>query len=125
MNSEIRGLKAGNGMFQQILKHNHELPKPFQTSSVFMREAGYHPIIESDKDQAICFTNTRERFLIERKRRFVIKELDLKWTNDELHTHMEEKPECFSNNVVTRPLMQEFLIPTLAFIAGPGRSIIG
>ncbi|MDR4436621.1 bacillithiol biosynthesis protein BshC, partial [Bacillus tequilensis] len=60
-------------------------------------------------------------FLIEKDHgRFVINELNLEWTPDELFTHMEEKPERFSNNVVTRPLMQEYLIPTLAFIAGPG-----
>ena len=33
---------------------------------------------------------------------------------------LEQSPEKFSNNVVTSPLMQEFLFPTLAFIAGPG-----
>ena len=31
-----------------------------------------------------------------------------------------KSPESFSNNVVTRPLMQEWLFPNLAFIAGPG-----
>ena len=31
-----------------------------------------------------------------------------------------EFPEKLSNNVVTRPITQEMLFPTLAFIAGPG-----
>ncbi len=128
MNSGDPGIKKlETGMFQQILKHNHELAKAVSDQQRLMRQAGYHPIIESDKDQAnLFYEHEGERFLIEKENGvFVIKELDLKWTNDELHTHMEEKQECFSNNVVTRPLMQEFLIPTLAFIAGPGRSIIG
>ncbi|GAA3323061.1 hypothetical protein GCM10020331_045420 [Ectobacillus funiculus] len=38
----------------------------------------------------------------------------------ELESLMMERPEAFSNNVVTRPLMQEYLFPTLAFIGGPG-----
>ena len=31
-----------------------------------------------------------------------------------------EFPQKLSNNVVTRPMTQELLFPTLAFIAGPG-----
>ncbi len=38
----------------------------------------------------------------------------------ELIEEMERSPERFSNNVVTRPLMQEYVFPTLAFIGGPG-----
>lgn len=123
VNSGDPGIKKlETSMFQQILKHNDELSDAVSNQQQIMREAGYNPIIESGKEQANLFYEYEgERFLVEKEDGvFVIKELDLKWTKDELHTHMEEKPECFSNNVVTRPLMQEFLIPTLAFIGGPG-----
>ena len=39
---------------------------------------------------------------------------------DELFDLAREAPEKLSNNVVTRPVTQELLFPTLAFIAGPG-----
>lgn len=39
---------------------------------------------------------------------------------EELIEEMERNPARFSNNVVTRPLMQEYVFPTLAFIGGPG-----
>ena len=38
----------------------------------------------------------------------------------ELADLLEQSPIDFSNNVVTRPIMQDLLFPTLAFIAGPG-----
>ncbi|MDI5788143.1 bacillithiol biosynthesis BshC [Bacillus licheniformis] len=49
-----------------------------------------------------------------------MKELHLQWSEAELCDLICQNPEAFSNNVVTRPLMQEYLLPTLAFIAGPG-----
>ncbi|WP_339176461.1 bacillithiol biosynthesis cysteine-adding enzyme BshC [Bacillus sp. PS93] len=123
LNSGDPGIKKlETAMFQKILRENDELARAVSDQQAFMRQAGYKPIIESGKEQANLFYEyEEERFLIEKDNgQFVIKELDLGWTRDELHTHMEEHPERFSNNVVTRPLMQEFLIPTLAFIAGPG-----
>ena len=33
---------------------------------------------------------------------------------------LKEHPEKLSNNVVTRPIMQEMVFPVLSFIAGPG-----
>lgn len=40
------------------------------------------------------------------------------WTTDELLTIAEEEPQRLSNNVLTRPLMQEYLFPTLVFVGG-------
>ncbi|WP_179295398.1 bacillithiol biosynthesis cysteine-adding enzyme BshC [Bacillus sp. FJAT-45350] len=41
-------------------------------------------------------------------------------STDELLKIAKESPEYLSNNVVTRPLMQEELLPVLAFVGGPG-----
>ncbi|KMJ58533.1 hypothetical protein AB685_11700 [Bacillus sp. LL01] len=50
----------------------------------------------------------------------ITKDTNRQFTMEQLEQLAEEVPGDFSNNVVTRPLMQEFLFPTLAFIGGPG-----
>jgi bacillithiol biosynthesis cysteine-adding enzyme BshC len=42
------------------------------------------------------------------------------FSKEELLELAANNPGHLSNNVVTRPLMQEWLFPTIAFIAGPG-----
>ncbi|GER71016.1 putative cysteine ligase BshC [Weizmannia acidilactici] len=42
------------------------------------------------------------------------------FTKEQLLEISRQTPERLSNNVVTRPLMQEWLFPSLAFIGGPG-----
>lgn len=83
---------------------------------------GYGNMIDSDKDNFQLFYEQQgERVLLQydRKNERVYAGENSFAKSDLLHM-VEETPGKFSNNVVTRPLMQEFLFPTLSFIAGPG-----
>ena len=51
---------------------------------------------------------------------FIGKNGAVRFTENELIQVASEFPYKLSNNVVTRPITQEILFPTLAFIAGPG-----
>src|SRR5580704_10782823 len=41
------------------------------------------------------------------------------WTKEELRQAVQAKPEEFSPNALLRPVLQDFLLPTAAYIAGP------
>lgn len=42
------------------------------------------------------------------------------WSSDELCDQLEQHPECFSPNVVLRPLYQEVILPNICYVGGPG-----
>ncbi|WML27573.1 bacillithiol biosynthesis cysteine-adding enzyme BshC [Neobacillus sp. OS1-33] len=125
---------SGNKEFRQ-------LQKEFFKSQIFQHEAitdklleqqrkieksGFPITIEASEENANLFyydQNMGERILLEYDRgkdRFVGKSGSLAFTREHLVVLAEENPAYLSNNVVTRPLMQEWLFPTIAFIAGPG-----
>lgn len=67
--------------------------------------------------------NTHERILLDyipERQQFIGASGSISFSYDEMLEIASEFPERLSNNVVTRPIMQEYLFPTLAFIAGPG-----
>jgi bacillithiol biosynthesis cysteine-adding enzyme BshC len=67
--------------------------------------------------------HNKERILLEydpKRNIFIGKNGAVILTHSELRQTAAEFPERLSNNVVTRPITQEMLFPTLAFIAGPG-----
>jgi bacillithiol synthase len=41
------------------------------------------------------------------------------WAREELLHVVETEPECFSPNALLRPVVQDYLLPTAAYIAGP------
>ena len=45
--------------------------------------------------------------------------LPVSWSRAELAEKVASEPECFSPNALLRPVFQDFLLPTAAYIAGP------
>ncbi|MDQ0231280.1 bacillithiol biosynthesis cysteine-adding enzyme BshC [Metabacillus malikii] len=109
--------------FHAIINQNERIYEAVTAQQEMMRDKQYRPIIEMGKNSAnLFYHHDGERFLMERKgeNEFLVPEIGLTLTKEELHHLIESYPEKLSNNVVTRPLMQEYLFPTLAFFAGPG-----
>ncbi len=52
--------------------------------------------------------------------RFTARGTEQAYDREALLDLLDEAPECFSPNVVLRPLTQDLLLPTAAYVAGPG-----
>ncbi|UJH92372.1 bacillithiol biosynthesis cysteine-adding enzyme BshC [Antarcticibacterium sp. 1MA-6-2] len=61
----------------------------------------------------------RER-IIEQEGRFYVNETEISWNKEELKKEVNEHPERFSPNVITRPLYEEVILPNLCYIGGGG-----
>ena len=91
-----------------------------------LEDEGFNRSIEMSDQAANLFyydDDYKERILLEYnegKQQFIGKNGALRFSRTELLNIASEFPWKLSNNVVTRPITQEMLFPTLAFIAGPG-----
>ena len=61
----------------------------------------------------------RER-IVEVNGAYQVLETTISWNKQQLLTEIENHPERFSPNVITRPLYQEFILPNLCYIGGGG-----
>lgn len=62
----------------------------------------------------------RERLVQAPDEHFEVVNTELAFRKQILLDVLEQKPEFFSPNVVLRPVYQEFILPNLAYIGGPG-----
>lgn len=108
--------------FEILIQHNEEISEVVVQQEQALSGAGYGTPIGAELTNAnLFFVKEGERFLLERKGDFYTNVLGhIKLTKEELLQIAKEAPEQLSNNVVTRPLMQEMTIPVLAFVGGPG-----
>lgn len=110
-------------VFAQIIKQNAEMNEAVAKQGKKLEALGYHKQVETDATNAQFFLYREgERIGVTRLSdgTFRTRDGSETYTGEELLNLLEEQPERFSANVVTRPLMQEYLLPTLAFVGGPG-----
>lgn len=123
-NRELRKLEK-EILLNQV-KSVVQITKAVEKQQRELADAGYPKAIDITSAAANIFyydEDHMERVLLEYDEEttlFTGKNGIITFTQEEMLTLASEHPEKLSNNVVTRPLMQESLFPTLAFIAGPG-----
>ncbi|MEC1715403.1 bacillithiol biosynthesis cysteine-adding enzyme BshC [Schinkia azotoformans] len=114
--------KIGSPFMETIIRNNSKLGEKVLCGQLTLKELGYGQPIEMNEHNAHLFLiHDGERILLERfKTQFVGKNKECYFEHTALLELNHNQPELFSNNVATRPLMQEYVFPTLAFISGPG-----
>jgi bacillithiol biosynthesis cysteine-adding enzyme BshC len=82
--------------------------------------AGYAPQVSLRPDRFnLFYVQTQRHTLEQRDGRLVSTDGALQFSRAGLLQHLHEHPENFSPNVMLRPVLQDFLLPTVAYVAGP------
>ncbi|MCZ2258879.1 bacillithiol biosynthesis cysteine-adding enzyme BshC [Sporosarcina sp. G11-34] len=80
-----------------------------------------HPIeVQADGAHLFYVHETGRVLLSKENGDFINDSVGIRFTEEELLEIARKNPRLLSNNVVTRPIMQDFVFPVLAFIGGPG-----
>lgn len=108
--------------FHHLIENSQSITDKVLEQQEEIRKNGYGTQLDISPIAANLFIQLQdERALLEREgNKFFEKNSGKAYSSLELLSILDESPESFSNNVVTRPMMQEWLFPTLAFVAGPG-----
>lgn len=115
--------RAEGAFFETLIMQNEKLEQALYAGRAAMIAHGYEPLADIRENAANLFwIESGERILLMRDADggFVDRSGQLRFTSEQLIEHARRQPERFSNNVLTRPLMQEFLLPVLATVLGPG-----
>ena len=99
----------GQHSFANISKSNAALQKLGAHIQVNPREINFFYLADG----------LRERIVFENDM-YEVLGTDMRFSEAELRTEIQEHPERFSPNVVMRPLYQETILPNLAYIGGGG-----
>ncbi|WRP08351.1 bacillithiol biosynthesis cysteine-adding enzyme BshC [Rossellomorea aquimaris] len=108
--------------FHHLIENSQSITDKVLEQQEEIRKNGYGTQLDISPIAANLFIQLQDgRALLERDgNKFFEKNSGKAYSSLELLSILDESPESFSNNVVTRPMMQEWLFPTLAFVAGPG-----
>jgi bacillithiol biosynthesis cysteine-adding enzyme BshC len=122
VNGADPGLKRlAAGLVQRELEAAPRTSTAILEVSRALRAAGYPAQIEARPDGVNCFLLQHGRRPLARDEAgFRLRDSGEVIPRASLLRMAEETPERFSPNVALRPIMQDTLFPTLAYVAGPG-----
>lgn len=109
-------------VFTRMIAQAEDIHSYLTEASLQLKQNGYSEQLQLDDDQAHLFIyHDGERHLLYHQGdEFYTKHRELVLNRQELLERIERCPADFSANVVSRPLAQEHIFPSLAFVGGPG-----
>ena len=103
------------------LFNNTSFQKVTETSNQLSQVSENYAIQVNPRDINLFYItkNVRERIVF-KDQKYSVLNTSISWTKEELSIHIDQAPECFSPNVIMRPLYQEVILPNLCYIGGGG-----
>jgi len=108
-------------LYSEAIGKSSEIAQALVNRSRELEQAGYHAQIKVSEDMVPLFImdDGRRAALTQQDGRFVVKGSDRSFSREELTELAGRCPACFSPNVTLRPVVQDYLLPTAAYIGGP------
>ncbi len=105
-------------MEEELLKQTAY--KEVTKQTVVLKEKGYPVQVNPREINLFYLQNGSRKRIVHEDGRFMVHETNLEWSKEAILEHLHKMPECFSPNVIMRPLYQEVLLPNLCYIGGGG-----
>jgi bacillithiol biosynthesis cysteine-adding enzyme BshC len=122
INPDDERLKAlSRPLFRREIEEPEAAAARIDATSQALRDRGYHAQVHAQPTNLFWLANDgRHAIDLGDDGTFRLRHTDRTFTRSELLDRLDAAPERFSPNVVLRPLMQDHLLPTAAYVAGPG-----
>lgn len=106
---------------ESIVLRCEKLHSLIQSQSQRILDAGYHAQVVLDDDSVGLFfeDDGRRRALVRADGGIRVKGGSVSLPKEEWQGRIRAAPARFSPNVLFRPILQDYLLPTLAYVAGP------
>ena len=117
--AELKKLAAS--VFKKELENSGAIHQLLKKQSDAVKAAGYDIQIDIDPTNLFMRESVDDKHPLNKTghKKFKIKSEDVNTHRRELLVLLETAPERFIPNVVLRPLVQDFILPTFAFVGGP------
>ncbi len=107
-------------LFRRALEESEVLQERLRTRQRELEHAGYHAQVRLHENSTLLFLNIGpERQPVRRRGEAFFVPGRGTLSKEELLQELDAHPENFTPNVLLRPLMQDMLLPTVAYVAGP------
>lgn len=114
--------KLESPYFSRMIKNSAAMAESIYATEQTLETFGFSKPIESDpQDANLFYVHDTGRVLLRRRDdKFMNEQSGISFTQEEMYALAENEPWLLSNNVATRPIMQDLVFPVLAFVGGPG-----
>jgi bacillithiol biosynthesis cysteine-adding enzyme BshC len=108
-------------LYAEAIERSAEIAAALVGRSRELEESGYHAQVHVSEDMVPLFIMDGGRRIAMTRQggRFHVKGSERSFSHEELTELARRCPNCFSPNVSLRPVVQDFLLPTAAYIGGP------
>ncbi|MBX2820303.1 MAG: bacillithiol biosynthesis cysteine-adding enzyme BshC [Rhodothermaceae bacterium] len=106
-------------LYRQEIQDPLRLTQAVESTSERLAQS-YYKQVQTNPINLFLMDDEHRQSITLQEDRFKIKGHSHSYSSDELLTRLDQHPEQFSPNVILRPITQDFIFPSIAYIAGPG-----